>query len=569
MFLHPPKSKPIAALLDQCRKAFWLVAAGTFLAELISLAPILYTLNMYDRVLTSRSEVTLISLTGVVLAMYAFWGMVEWLRGRLLIRISMRIDWELATKLFDASFRRHVTRREINVHQVLGDLVQLRQFMTGTPMLALMSAPFAVLFIVICALFHPYLAMFCLAATLVLLFTTYLTSKATTSVLAEANVQQGRANKLAAASLQQSEATLGLGMRDALRARWYRAHQQFLGQQAQASEAQGILGGFSGFLSRALQSLATALGVFLAINGLITGGMVMAATFLITKTLTPLQLVMGAWKDITAARQAYARLDALLEEDVLPETQVTLPAPSGKLVVEGMTVVPPGAEATVLQNIQFSLEPGDALAIVGPSASGKSSLVRMLVGLWKPSQGHVRLDGAELYDWARAAIPVGQHVGYLSQDIGFFEGTVAENIARMGAPESDQVIHAAKLAGVHEAILSFPQGYETQLGELGHMLTGGQRQRIALARAMYGSPRYLVLDEPNSALDEAAERALVAVLQAYRAAGNTIIFTTHRPMLISAATKLMVLAAGRQAAYGPIKDVLATIAPQPVQAEGG
>lgn len=559
MFFSRPKAQPLAELLNQCRRAFWVVVGATMLAELLSVAPILYTLNMYDRVMTSRSEVTLISLTVLIMSAYAFWGAIEWFRGRLLIRISMRIDWDLASKVFDASFRRFIGRKEVNVHQVMGDLVTLRQFLTGAPMLALVSAPFALFFIIFGAFFHPYLALFCLVASTLLLVATFVTNKATTPLLKEANTRQGESNMLAAQCLSQSETALGLGMHATLRSRWYHAHQKYLGLQANASEAQGVLGGVSGYLAKAFPSLQIALGVYLAIEGLITGGMVIAASFLISKAIAPLQKVMGSWNDIAAARQAYERLDALLAEDESWQDQLELPAPEGNLSVEGLFVQPPGATEAVLQNINFKLAPGDALAIIGPSAAGKSTLIRMLIGLWHPKAGHVRLDGAEIHDWVRATAPLGAHIGYLPQDTVFFAGTVAENIARMTAPDAEKVIQAAKLAGVHETILSFPHGYETRLSDAGHALTGGQRQRIALARALYGNPRYLVLDEPNSALDEASERSLVQTLANYRAAGNTVVFSTHRPMLLAASTKLLVLNNGRQAALGPTKDVVAAL----------
>lgn len=554
MFVERPKAEQLLMLMKQCKKAFLFVTGATLIVEVLSVAPILYMMNMFDRVMASRSEMTMISLTVIILATYAFWSALEWLRARMLVRVSMRIDWDLASAVYDASFRRYIGRKQVNVHQVLGDLLVLRQFLTGSSLLAVISAPFAVVFIAMGAFFHPYLAIFSAVATAMLFLATYITNKATTPLLKSAGDAQVESNRLAAQNLRLAETTLGLGMQDTLRKRWYKAHQGFLGLQANASEAAGVLGNLSGFLMKAFPSLQLALGVWLAIEGLITGGMVMAASFLISKSIAPLQKVLGSWKEIASAKQAYARLDELLIDDLAWADKLELPAPVGKLDVIDMTVTPPGAAAPVLHNLNFSLVPGDALAVIGASASGKSTLTRMLIGLWPADTGHVRLDGAEIHDWARSGL--GAHVGYLPQDVEFFEGTVAENIARMGAVESDKVIAAAKLAGVHDTILTFPQGYETRLSETGHALTGGQRQRLGLARAMYGLPNYLVLDEPNASLDDASERQLIQTIAAYRQAGKTVVFTTHRPALLAAATKLLVLAGGKQTTFGPAQEIL-------------
>jgi PrtD family type I secretion system ABC transporter len=555
---HPAgPHNPLRTVLQQCRQAFWLTGVLTAVIEVLAISPILYMMNMYDRVLSSRSEVTLVSLTALILGLYVFWSAMEWLRTRLMVRISMRVDWDLAAATFDAAFRRFVGRKKVDVHQVLGDLLQVRQFLTGPSILALMSAPFAVVFVIVGAFFHPYLAVFILVASALLIFVSYLTKRVTTPVLRAANDARDETQRLAAQSLQYAESALALGMQRALRARWYGRHQNYLGMQAHASEAAGMMGGASGFLQKAFPSLQMALGIYLAIEGLITGGMVIAATFLISRAVAPIQKLLASWGDIVGARQSFERLERLLVEDEVHQERLALPAPKGRLLVEHVVAQPQGARKPVVDDVSFTMMPGDVLAVVGPSAAGKSSLVRLLVGIWRPNAGSVRLDGANVCDWVRDDL--GQHIGYVPQDIGFFEGTVAENIARLGEVEADKVVTAAKLAGMHDVILSFPAGYETVIGDSGHVLTGGQRQRLAIARALYGTPRYIVMDEPNAALDDASEKALIQLIRALKNDGCTVIFTTHRPSLIGAADRLLVLAQGRQVGFGPVAELLAAV----------
>ena len=482
---------PVAELLYRCRQSFYVAFAMTFVIDLLSLAPILYMWNTFDRVISSRSGVTLVSLTVLVVGLYIFWSALEWLRSRLMVRLSLRIDWELAADVFDASFRRYVGRRNVNVHQLLGDLLALRQLLTGAPVLALMDAPFAVIFVIIGAIFHPLLAVFVVIATLLMLIAGYSTQKISGPILRAANDESAEAQRVAANSLRQAEATLALGMMGVVRTRWYARHRKFLEYQVNASEATGLTGGVSGFLAKSLPSLQLGLGAWLAIEGYITGGMVIAASMLITKSVAPIQKLVAHWQDIVLARQAYDRLNALLVDDVKSGERMQLPPPTGRLEVSHATAVPPGAAKPVALDIDFKLEPGQALGVVGPSASGKTCLTRLLIGVWRPVRGSVRLDGVELADWNHD--DVGPFIGYVPQEIEFFEGSIAENVARLGPVEPEKVIAAARLIGMHETILGFPQGYDTRLGDTGFALSGGQRQRLAIARALYGSPRYVAI----------------------------------------------------------------------------
>jgi ATP-binding cassette subfamily C exporter for protease/lipase len=546
--------KPLQTILHECRRSFYLAFGITAVADLLSVAPLLYMMQVFDRVISSRSGVTLVSLTLIILALYVFWTAIEWIRSRLLVRLSLRIDWDLSADIFDASFRRYVGRKNVNVHQLLGDLTNVRQFLTGQGVLTIMDAPFAIIFIVIGGLFHPYLALFALAAALLMLIAGYLTQKVTTPILKVANDANAEAARVATNSLRQAEATLALGMMGAIRQKWYNQHHKYLQNQVNASEASGLMGGFSGYLQKALPSLQMALAAFLAMEGLITGGMVMVASMLISKSVAPMQKLITNWKDLVAAKQSYDRLNALLEEDSKREMQMQLPAVMGHLVVSKASAVPPGHNKPVLMDIDFQVLPGQAVAIVGPSAAGKTCLARLLVGIWKPARGSVRLDAVELSDWNPDEF--GPQIGYVPQEIEFFEGTVAENIARLGEIDPEKVVQAAKLIGMHEIILGFPKGYDTELGETGFALSGGQRQRLAIARAFYGIPKYIVMDEPNANLDEVGESALVQAVSYLKTQGSAIIMTTHRPRLVSVVDHLLVLRNGQQVGFGPAEDMI-------------
>lgn len=546
--------RPIESVLHQCRRAFYFAFMVTAIIDLLGVVPMLYMMNVMDRALTTRSGVTLISLTVLVIALYVFWSSLEWIRSRLMVRLSLRIDWDLSSEVFDASFRRYVGRKNVNVHQLLGDLTTLRQFLTGHGVLTLMDAPFGIIYIVIGAFFHPYLAAFAILASVLMLMATYLTQKVTTPILKVANDANAEASRVASNSLRHAESTLALGMMGAVRQRWYNEHRKYLQNQVNASEASGLMGGMSGFLQKAMPSLQMALGAFLAMEGLITAGMVMAASMLISKAVSPLQKLMTGWREIVSARQAYDRLNALLESDMKRDSRMTLPPLAGKVQVANASAVPPGHNKAVLADINFQIEPGQAVAVVGPSAAGKTCLVRLLIGIWKPAKGSVRVDGVEISDWDHDEF--GPQIGYVPQEIEFFEGTVAENIARLGMINPEQVVLAAKLIGMHETILEFPKGYDTELGETGFALSGGQRQRLAIARALYGAPKFIVMDEPNANLDEIGESILAQAVDTLKKQGSSVIITTHRPRLVGVVDNLLVLRSGRQVGFGPADELI-------------
>ncbi len=552
-----PAGKPVAQLLKACRHSFYLVFFFTAVTECLAVAPMIYMMSTYDRVISTRSGVTLASLTLLIVGVYLFWSSLEWMRTRLLIRISLRTDWDLAADVFDASFRRSVGRRGVNVQQLMGDVVAFRQFMTGEPILALMSAPFAAVFIVVGALFHPWLAAFIAVAVVLMLLSAWFTQKLSSPILKAANDESAESQRVAADSLAQADATLALGMLPAVRRRWHDRHRMFLQMSVNASEASGIAGGLSKFLQKALPSLQMALGAWLAINGEITGGMVIAASMLISRSVSPLQRLMGNWGQIVQARTAYDRLNVLLSEEARIAQRMSLPAPVGRLDVIAAAATPPGATRPVVADVSFAIRPGEAVAIIGPSGSGKTSLTRLLVGVWRPAAGSVRLDGVELSEWNHDE--VGPHIGFVPQEIRFPEGTVAENIARLGIVDSDKVIAAAKLVDMHDTILAFPEGYDTYLGKSGFQLSGGQRQRLAIARAFYGDPAYVVMDEPNANLDEVGETALLRAIATMKERGTSFAITTHRPRLMSVVDNLLVLRQGRQVGFGPAAEMIAAV----------
>jgi ATP-binding cassette subfamily C exporter for protease/lipase len=554
---EPSTGTPVGDVLRQCKRSFWAIAILSIVVEVISLAPIVYMWNAFDRVLSSRSVVTLVSLTGLIVGVYLFWSAMEWVRSRLMVRLSLRVDWELAADVFDASFRRHVGRRKVNVQQVMSDLLELRQFLGGKGVLSLMSAPFALLFIIVGAVFHPYLAVFSLVAASTMFIAALVNRRVTTAALKASNEANAQALQLAGSVLRQSEATLALGMMPAMRKRWYRKHREFLSLQVNSSEAAGVGTGLTTFLQQSFQSLGMALGLFLAIEGAITGGMVMAASMLIARAVSPLTQLIAQWPSIVKARQAYDRLNVLLAEDDKRLQQMALPDPVGKLDVENLAATAPGSTRTVLTDLNFAIEAGQQMAIVGPSASGKSSLAKLLVGVWKPAVGSVRLDGADVSDWNHDEL--GPRMGYVPQEIEFYEGSVADNIARLNEVDSEKVVNAARLVGMHETILSWPNGYDTLLGDAGFALSGGQRQRLAIARALYGDPAYVVMDEPNANLDEVGEQALIATLHQLRARGATVVVTTHRPRLIGIMDRMLVMKGGRQVGFGTPKDLFAAV----------
>jgi ATP-binding cassette subfamily C exporter for protease/lipase len=551
--LLKPKNE-IQQVLLTFRRTFYTVGAFSAISNMLMLVPSLYMLQVYDRVLASRNELTLLMLTLIMLAAYIAMSSLDLVRSFVLVRVGARFDMELNKRIYSAAFEQNLKRVGGNAGQALQDLTNIRQFLTGNALFAFFDAPWFPVYLIVIFVFEPSLGLFALGGTVVLVLLAYINEVVSRKPLAEANTMAIASSNLATNNLRNAEVIESMGMLPNLMGRWFKMHGKFLSLQAEASEKAGTVGAVTKFVQVALQSLVLGLGALLAIEGKITPGMMIAASILIGRALAPVQQVIGVWKSWSSTRSAYERLTALLENNPARPAGMPLPKPLGNLHIETVSAAPPGITVPILKGVTFALAPGDVLGVIGPSGAGKSTLARLLVGVWPAMMGHVRLDGADIFQWNKAEL--GPHIGYLPQDIELFAGTVGENIARFGDLDAEQVVQAAKRAGVHEMILHLPKGYDTLLGDGGGGLSGGQRQRLGLARAMYGDPSLIVLDEPNSNLDDVGEQALVQAINDLRQRGKTIILITHRTSIISITTRLLLLRDGAVEMFGPSNLVL-------------
>ena len=544
-----PENELDAAIIAH-RGDFRRVAGFSLVSNMLMLVPALYMLQVYDRVLNSRNSTTLIMLTLILLVLLALQGALESARGRLLQRVGVGLDQLLGARVFEAILRRNLRAPEGNAIQPLHDLTTLRQFLGGPGVASLFDAPWAPIYLVVIALIHPWLGLFALASAIVILGLALLNEAVSSKPLLEAQQWSMKAGALAGGQLRNAEVAEALGMVDMVRARWSELQDKVLALQSLASERAGKVGKITRFVRLATQSLILGLGALLAIEDVITPGGMIAGSILLGRALAPVEQLIAQWRAWLSARTAHGRLRTLLKDYPAPPKSMPLPAPSGMVTVENVTAAPPGRQVVVLKGLTFQINPGDAVGIVGPSAAGKSSLARLLVGLWRPLNGHVRLDSVNAADWDKTEL--GPYLGYLPQDVELFEGTVAENIARFGTIDAEQVVAAARRAGVHDMILRLPAGYETRLGGGGGVvLSSGQTQRIGLARALHGNPRLVVLDEPNANLDDAGEAALLEALRGLKSNGATVVVVTHRSSVLAVLDKLLVLREGQLAYYGP------------------
>lgn len=530
------------------------IAAFSCAINLLMLTPAIFMLQVYDRVLSSRNQATLFMLALLVLGLYALHAVLEWLRSKALIRASTALDLRLAPRVFDASFERSLRSRSGSAGPALGDLNHLRQFLTGKALLAFFDAPWTPIYLALIFVLHPVLGFFSLAAATTLLVMAWINERATARLFSEASKQTQQAGQDASGQLRQAEAIEAMGMLARLRQRWLKRRNDTLALQSCASDRAAVVGAGTRFVRLATQSGVLGLGALLVIDNQMSAGGMFAASLLLGRALSPVELAMGHWRGFVSARDAYLRLRDLLAAQPTAPERTALPRPQGFVTVDKLVVAPPGTRQPVLKSIQFGAAPGMLVAVIGASASGKSTLARALVGVWAPLSGAVRLDGASVHQWDKAQL--GPWVGYLPQDVELFEGTVAQNIARFDDATDAAVVEAAQRAGVHEMILRLPQGYETPVGEAGVTLSGGQAQRIGLARAMYGDPALLVLDEPNANLDEAGDAALVSALKRMKSEKRTTFVVTHRRNLLHLADAVIVLAGGHIQAYGPRDAVL-------------
>lgn len=565
MTSHPKKSP---SLMASCRGAFIGVAVLSGLVNLLYLSGSIFMMEVYDRVLPSRSIPTLVGLSVIIVVLYLFQGLFDMVRGRILARVGAAVDEDLSQQIFQGQLNAPLKGKvEGDGQQPLRDLDQLRAFLAGGGPTALFDLPWMPLYLFMCFAFHPWLGAVALGGACLLVVVTLLTELMTRDA-SKAAVSAGLVrNGISEGARRNAEVVRAMGMGQRIGTMWGDANASYLAHQQRTSDVAGGFGAMSKVLRMVLQSAVLAVGAYLVIDGQATGGIMIASSILTSRALAPVELAVANWKGFVSARQGWRRLKTVIEANARSEAPLKLPAPRSSLILESAAAGAPGSKRTVIQDMSFELTAGSGLGIIGPSASGKSSLARMIVGVWPTWRGKVRFDGAAIEQWLPEDL--GCHIGYLPQDVELFSGTVAQNIARFDSnPKDEAIIAAAQAANVHEMILQLPDGYETHVGEAGAALSGGQRQRIALARALYGNPFLVVLDEPNSNLDNEGEQALTSAIKSVRARGGIVIVIAHRPSALAGIDLLLVMAEGRMQSFGPKDDVLSKVL-RPVPASQG
>ncbi|WP_374382348.1 type I secretion system permease/ATPase [Dongia sp.] len=550
----PPRS-PAAAALASARGAFLATAGFSGAINILMLSGSIFMLQVYDRVLASRSVPTLAALVVMIVLVYAFLGGLEMLRSRIFTRIGRSVDAKLADCAFDAYLERGAPGgAKTSPHSPFRDIEQLRGFLAGGGPSALFDLPWMPLYVFLLFGLHPWLGYIGLAGIVTLSSLTFFTDRFSVDHQRRASQKSGEATILAEASRRNAESILPLGMAGHLLDRWRKVAQEAALEQLASSDITSFFSSLSRFARMSLQSLVLALGAYLVISGESTGGVMIASSILLGRALAPVELAISNWKGFIGARQSYRRLQDELKAPT-PSSMVFLPTPSQRLEIDKLTVAAEGLAEPILRDVGFALKAGDALGIIGPSGSGKSTLARALIGMWTPARGTVRLDGATLDQWTR--VQAGRFLGYLPQQIELMAGTVAQNIARFDpTASSDEILRAAQLAGVDDLVRRLPQGFDTQVGEGGQRLSAGQRQRIALARALFRDPFLVVMDEPNSNLDVIGDEALGRAIASVRDRGGIVIVIAHRPSALAEVGLILALADGRAQAFGPKDEVL-------------
>ena len=563
-----PVHPDLAEALRECRRAFRSVALFSGMVNLLMLAGPLYMLQVYDRVLSSRSVPTLIALSIFLVGAYAFQGVLDLIRSRVVVRSAAVLDQRLALAVHSAVIRLSVASRHPgDGPQPVRDLDAIRGFLTGAGPIAIVDLPWVPVFLTICFLIHPWLGVASTIGAVTLFTMTLLTERASRAPAKALAQDAGRRSIMVEAQRRGGETIMAMGMAGALGQRWAGVNNRYIAATASLSDVAGGFGSASKVLRLLLQSVILGLGAYLVIRQEMTAGAMVAASIMMGRALAPIETAIANWRAFIGARQAITRLSEALTR-AAPKREVTsLPRPARSLEVEHVVMVAPGGTKPVVANVRFALKAGQAVGIIGPSGAGKTSLVRALVGIWRPAKGCVRLDGAALDQWDLDQL--GQHVGFISQTVELFDGTISENIARMNVkPDADAVLRAAKAAGAHELILRLPNGYDTPIGEGGEALSGGQRQRIALARALYGDPFLIVLDEPNSNLDNEGEMALRQAIANLKTRGAIVVLIAHRPSVLAVCDHILVLANGEQKDFGSRDEIMQKMT-RPVAAPAG
>ncbi|MDO9103989.1 MAG: type I secretion system permease/ATPase [Methylovulum sp.] len=554
----------LAQAIHLCRQSFQSAAIFSLFINLLMLFPSIYMMQVYDRVLGSSSTSTLLMLTLLAVVLFAMLGALEWVRSQILIRVSARFDVLLNERLYRVLFRQSLVSGGKTSAQPLGDLLVLRQFLTGNGLFAFFDAPWLPVYIGLLFLFHYTFGIVAIISAILLILLAIWNERATHDDLEQANRVSVESSNITARNLRNAEVVHALGMLPDLMSRWKEKQQRLIMLQATASEKAGLIAALSKTYRLTIQSLVLGLGAWLAIEKQISPGLMIGGSILLGRALAPIDLMIGSWKQFLSARTAYERLNTLLAQFPPEAEHMPLPAPKGALRAEQAVVAPPGSKVAVLKGLNFTIEAGSFVALIGASASGKSTLARALLGIWPVAGGAIRLDGVDVAQCERSAI--GAYIGYLPQDVELFDGSIADNIARFGELDANKVVAAAQAAGVHEMILHLPQGYDTEIGSTGGVLSAGQRQRVGLARALYGDPVLVVLDEPNSNLDDQGEQALALSLSRIKQRGCTVIVITHRVGILGLVDRIMVLNEGLLVMDGPRDEILAKLnqrLPQP------
>jgi ATP-binding cassette subfamily C protein EexD len=547
--------------LAACKTSFLYAGFFSLFVNVLLLVPSFYMLAVYDKVMVSGSESTLLMLSLITLFLFLVMGGLEWIRSQILIATSARLEILLGSRVFDSMFTHMLASGgRGGSAQALQDLLQLRQFLTGPGLFAFFDAPWMPIYITLLFLFHWSFGVVAILSALVLAGLAFWNEVATREDLARANQESMEANQFAQRNLRNAEVIEAMGMLPRLRERWRQKQAMMLSLQGKASAKAGLISSLVKTYRLAIQSLVLGLGAYLAIHKEISPGLVIAGSILLGRGLAPLDLMVNTWRGFLQAREAYERLNKLLSAFPKQEAPMQLPAPKGHLSVEQLIIVPPGATDPVIKGANLIIEAGQTVAIIGPSAAGKSTFSRALLGIYRPTKGAVRLDGAEIQQWNRDQL--GDYIGYLPQDVELLDGTVSENIARFKDIDPKQVIAAAQQAGIHDMILRLPQAYDTRLVGGGHVMSAGQQQRVGIARALYGNPQVIVLDEPNANLDQAGDAALMETLSLLKRQGKTVVVVTHRNNILSLVDKILLLVDGQVGAYGPRDEVIAALGQQ-------
>jgi ATP-binding cassette subfamily C exporter for protease/lipase len=552
----------LARTLWNFRYEFMVAGVFSMVANLLMLTPTIYMLQVYDRVLLSQSTGTLIAVSLITLFFFVVLTFAEWSRSKLLVSSGVRLDEMLSKRLFHASYEAYLNPEVTNPSRSFNDLTELRQFLTGNGIFAFFDAPWAPIYIAVLFMLHPWLGVMALGFAAVQAVLAWWGSQATKLAQANSSKSQQDVVGYLQSKFRNAEVIESMGMVQHLYRRWAERNALAMGSALNAQAVSGKVVAWSKFVRYTQQSLALGGGALLVIYGELSPGAMIAANVLMTRALAPIDLMVGTWTGFLSAKEAYSRLRSLLEAHPMRIKAPVAFTPKGDIVLKDVVASAPRRQEPILKGVSALMPAGSVTVVLGASGSGKSTLARVLLGIWPHNSGEVLLDGQPILNLDR--IELGPHVGYLPQDIELFDGTIAENIARAGQVVSDKVIAAAEASGLHQMILRFPKGYDTPMGEAGSLLSGGQRQRIGLARALYGNPALVVLDEPNANLDDEGEAALVRAVQGLKAKGKTVVLISHRPGIVGVADRLLILHQGTVQASGPRDGVLAALKQQRV-----